>query len=492
MFEWELFLDGQKLSWEHNVSRRLRHPRKYPANPVLCPQHPWEASYVTIYGSVLPRAERGWRMWYMSGAAGMTREQMMCYAESDDGLKWERVMSDRNAYHGKIPTNIVLGPKVNVHGPCVIENQHNDDPAQRLLCLFDSYPQYRPELKDELQESRWCYSASSADGVNWKPSKGKPAIPGKSDIGQSVVWDPLNNRYIAYLRGSRGINKPEQTPFGEKHAVRYVRASTSKDFVHWSEPIEIFRCDQRDGDPFHQAHQLSVTYRDGQYIGLLSIFRINEIWPLDEGAWMEEGPIDTQLMVSRDGLNWHRVADRQTFFPMGQPGQWDDHWLVTASQIVYDGERMLFYYAGNNQPRRVFHPQVTKGSEYRIGVATLQRDRFQELSPLRLDQPAVIETKPLQFPGDADLKLNADASRGPLLVELCDYNGYVIEGFSREDCDRINVDGLDLPVRWKGKRLGEAMDPSRIFQRAIRVRFYLHRSSLFAAQFPAATKGLSL
>ena len=489
MGETELFLDDLHISWAHNLRRQLLQPSRFERNPVLSPEHPWELSYVTIYGSVLPRDGGGFRMWYMSGADGMRGDQMMCYAESGDGLSWQRIFKSDRDYHGIAPTNIVLGPAVNVHGPCVIENRHNDDPSERYLALFDSYPQHRPELKELLQESRWCYSAVSADGITWRPDKGRPAIAGKSDIGQSVVWDPVNERYIAFLRGSRGINKPDLSPYGEHHAVRYVRASTSKDFLNWSEPVEVFRCDELDGDPFHQAHQLSVTLRDGQYIGLLSIFRINELWPASNDGWMEEGPIDTQLVVSRDGFRWSRVADRQTFFPMGPPGAWDCAWLVTASQIVYDGDRMLFYYAGNGLPRRDLpslraNPQPA--GRYKIGVATLPRDRYQALTPRRLDQPAVVETKPLAFDDRrGDLILNADASHGGrIAVELTDYNGLTIDGFSKQDCDVFETDSLDKAIRWQGKRLTDAIDPKQIFRRAIRVRFYLHRASLFAANFP--------
>lgn len=487
----ELFLDDTRISWEYNLARRLQPPARHEHNPILTPEHPWEGSYVTIYGSVLPRqgGRGGFRMWYMSGANGMRGDQMMCYAESDDGLAWRRVMDERNvAYKGVKPTNIVLGPGVNVHGPCVILNRHSGDPAERYLALFDSYPQHRPNLKEQIQDSRWCYTATSSDGLTWNPPEGRPAIAGKSDIGQSVVWDDDNRRYIAYLRGSRGVNKLGNSQYGEHHSQRYVRASTSEDFLNWSEPVEVFRCDRLDGDPFHQAHQLSVTRRHGQYIGLLSIFRINELRPLGSDAVMEEGPIDTQLIVSRDGFNWHRCANRATFFPMGAAGQWDSHWLVTASQIVYDGDRMLFYYAGNNVPRSdlpAYKASAKPGGQYRIGVATLPRDRFQALSPHRLDQPAVIETRPLAFDGDGDLLLNADARFGSIVVELCDSNGDIIPGYRREDCSPITSDGLEQPVRWSGgKTLASAIDRTRIFRRSLRLRFYLERASLFAARWP--------
>ncbi len=190
---------------------------------------------------------------------------------------------------------------------------------------------------------------------------------------------------------------------------------------------------------------------------------------------MEEGTCDTQLAVSRDGLRWERVADRQIFLPLGGPGQWDSQWNVTASQFVYDGDRMLFYYASTDRKRSQRH-------KYRIGVATLPRDRFQAVRPRRTHQHAVLETVPLYLE-DGDLRINADATHGKITVELCDFNGGAIEGFAKEDCEAVETDGLDHVVRWNGKGLSDARngDP---FRKALRIRFYIHHASLYAAYLP--------
>ncbi|MBH05284.1 MAG: hypothetical protein CMJ20_03080 [Phycisphaeraceae bacterium] len=51
----ELFLDRHRISWEHNIDRQLNPPRKFEGNPILEGEHPWEASFVAVYGNVLPR-----------------------------------------------------------------------------------------------------------------------------------------------------------------------------------------------------------------------------------------------------------------------------------------------------------------------------------------------------------------------------------------------------------------------------------------------------
>lgn len=472
----ELFLDRQEISWEYNVERRLQQPVRHHGNPILSPEYPWEQEYTTIYGSVLPMPEGGFGMWYMSGAKGMQAQQMLCFARSDDGFEWRRVMSKQHPYEGIDTTNILLGPEPNVHGPCVMRNEHDQNSDARYLLMYDSYWWHRPNDLG-LQGSRWCYTATSPDGLDWAPTLGRPAIPGKSDIGQSVVWDPVKRRYIAYVRGTRmpDPQNPHGSAYGEKRTVRYVRASTSPDFENWSEPFEIMRADETDGDPDHQFHQLSVTRLAGGYVGLLSLFHVDGCVTDEQYKTMELGTCDTQLCFSRDGLNFSRVADRDLFFPLGQPGQWDSSWTVTASQFVCHGDRMLFYYASTDRGR-------DEGHRYSIGVATLPLNRFQALRPGRTSQPAIIETKP-QYLGDGDLTLNADASRGQITVELCDFNGEALKGFTRDDCAAIETDGLKQVVRWKAGRLSDAVAKDQLYRRAIRIRFYLQDASLYGASW---------
>lgn len=96
----ELFLDRHRISWEHNIDRQLNPPRKFEGNPILEGEHPWEASFVAVYGNVLPREGGGFRIWYHAGAKGHQSDKMLCYAESDDGFNWKRIMVSDQPYGG--------------------------------------------------------------------------------------------------------------------------------------------------------------------------------------------------------------------------------------------------------------------------------------------------------------------------------------------------------------------------------------------------------
>ena len=474
----ELFLDRARTSWEHNVQRCLCEPARYAGNPIVIPEHPWESGFITFYGTVLPREDSGgYRMWYQALPSQPKQTQFMCCAESDDGYRWRKTMSAACPYGERSRTNIVLGAEANVHGPCVLRNAHSDDPDERYLVFYDSYTCHRPDLTDSLQASRWTYTAVSPDGIAWSPPTGSAAVAGKSDTGNSVVWDPRLRRYIAYMRGTRSVQQPFDSPHGETTRVRYVRVAVSNDFLHWSEPVELLRADSIDGDPAHQFHQLTVTRRGPQFIGLLSIFHIDryERQP-DFDFPVEIASCDTQLIASRDGLHWTRVADRQVFIPNRTAPAWDAQFIRTGN-ILFEKDRMLFYYSGS--PRRQSEGRHESG----IGVAELPLDRFQSLRPRRLSQPAVLETKPLEL-DEGDLRVNVDARHGTVLAELCDFNGVVLDGFGKADCAPIKEDSLDCTVRWNGRKLSDAVDKDKVFRRAIRIRFYVHNAALYAAYIP--------
>ena len=453
----ELFLDDEMISCMRNISRQIGCPEKYPDNPIVRSEYPWEGNIVTVYGSILRNEEdTGFRMWYMSVAG---QDQTMNYAESNDGVHWQKPLFDIIPYGDCKKTNIVMGPEVNIHGPCVICNPVKDNLQERYLAFYDSYSKYRPEVPEVQSIFRWTYTAVSPDGLHWSPPKGRPAIAGKSDTGQSVVWDPIKRRFLAFMRG---ILNNDGT------RIRYVRYAESQDFKRWENEIELLQAE----DPREQFHQFSVTRYGDIYIGFLSIFHIEDVYSTSEYPIFEEGTCDTQLAVSRDGLHWHHVADGAVFLPRGKTGAWDSQWIVTASQMVLHDNKIWIYYAATDKRR-------SEGHHYQIGLAQLPRDRFVSLVPTNLEKEAIVELKPQVFSA-GNLILNADASSGEIQVELRDFSSQVLEGFSRSDCQKIVGDSLDHVVQWNGKGLPQAVT---MHKAPIRIRIYLRRAMIYALCF---------
>ena len=483
----ELFLDDELISYTRNVRREIIQPEKHPQNPVLRREYPWEAAYNCAYGRVLFDDERGvFRMWYSAyGSRGDTGEkyrdeQYMCCAESDDGIKWEKPLLDINPLPGHERTNIVMGTKAgNVHGPCVIINPDRSDPERRFLVLFDSYPKWhRNEAEEYGFQGRACYTAVSPDGLNWSPPGGRFAFVGKADSGQGVVWDPCTETFRAYTRLT--------TRDASGQRIRTWKMNESKDFLHWTEPMELFRTDEQDGYPDMQVQQMAVSLYQGTYIGLLSLFRIKQYVELKDGA-IEEGTQsnDTQLVTSRDGIHFSRVADRGLFMPHAGTGEFGTHGYRTF-QLLRHQDRVFIYCDG-----RAVDAEGSRGADSErdrlpgvdIGLFTLTRDRFTALVPRRVREESLVELIPMQYPGGRLLLNAAVIPPGVIEAEVTSFDGFsVVEGFSRADSVKITGDSLEREVLWQrdGKTYSLEALPAELRDKAVRLRLWIRQGRIFA------------
>ena len=463
----ELFLDDQIVCYTRNVRRVVQQPQKHPDNPLIRREYPWDNRHICLYGSIIHDPDRGvFRMWYNSFGEEYFGQQYMSYAESADGIQWTKPMMDVCAWPGYEKTNLLMGLECNLHGPCVIENPNPDDAEHRYLLLFDSYPQHRENAAELGIRGRWCYCATSPDGLHWSPSKGVPAFEGKADSGQCVIWEPNTKMFRAYVRLTA------EDAYGQR--IRIWRMLESPDFAHWGDPKEVMRMDEQDGGPDTQLQQLAITRYEGVYIGLLSYFQTSQYL---ETNGINEGPQinDTQLMFSRDGLRFDRVADRDLFLQHAEGDQWGFRGYRIASSILLHDDNVLIYCDGY-----VDDPKFGVGME--AGLVTLRRDRFVAMCHDRIRQEALIELVPMTWP-DEPLRLNASTTEaGCIRAEIADFGGKSIKGFTKDDAVPVSGDSLDHPLQWKanGKPVGLEALPAEQKGKPIRLRLWSRQGFIYA------------
>jgi hypothetical protein len=183
--------------------------------------------------------------------------------------------------------------------------------------------------------------------------------------------------------------------------------------------------------------------------------------------------MDVQLMTSRDGRDWHRVADRGVFLEC-TPGAWDQGRIQGPSTtMVLDDDQISVYYSGTDTR----HGSGSWGSPG-IGLATLPADRFVALVPDNSAQDGVLETKLFTFEGDA-LLLNADVPEGGLQVELLDDQGNVLPGFDRDNFQLVQKDDLRYWASW-GEGYEDPLSP--VATQEIAIRFIVEDGALYAFQ----------
>lgn len=429
----QLFLDDLLIARKTNLHRHVHQPTKHPKNPLIKQDFPWEKRMIQVYGTVLfDETTNKFRCWYLaSESPDATPEYYICYAESDDGITWQKPLVGDAPFGEHQRHNVVIRGG---HGISVIDTPDDPDPNRR----------YKAAGGDIF--------AWSPDGLRWTTEKCRYAVR-KNDTGSSLVrW---NGEYLWFVRNQEpetGTTIPD--PLSGKRwsgTMRGVGLSTSTDFNTWTPKQSILRTDPLDNFPWGQPHALCVTPYGDVLIGLLPIL---SLYPEDDNNSF--GPWNVQLAVSRDGRHWHRVADRQTF--MAQAPEvplaarpWDARFHPASSMFVKDDLVHIYYYGTTKLHGEGRDPNSDAShTRYGIGLATLPAERFVSLRPYDWLQPGTIETKPLKLSG-SDLLINADLPPEKLRIELADADGHPLPGFEASASIAERHDPLRYRILWKSK-----------------------------------------
>jgi hypothetical protein len=440
----QLLVDDWCIEQSENLVREQGIPVKHPNNPVLRRDKPWEAARCELYGSVVQDEAHG-RLQMFYSAMSKPYDTRLGYAESTDGgITWTKPELNVFAWEGK-PTNIVYPARYWVHGPGVLLDPHDPDPAKR-------YKLWNTEVPVDLKLINGPIGIDalfSPDGIHWTPAANNPVIPGfTSDTGTTVFWDTKRNAYRAYPR-LRADGK------------RAAGVMESADFVNWSKPKITAAPLPEDLARNWEFYGLSVTPYEDIYIGMLWIYP-----PSPEPG---DSPVTwPELVVSRDGENWSRLFHGKPFLPLGPTGSFDRRQIRTATSMNIMSDRVLLFYSGSPDP----HVQSHK---FDIGMATLRLDGFASLRAAETE--GTLLTRPLGFAA-GKLYVNVDAAPdGYLKAELLDEHGHVVPGFAAEDCKPIQGDHLHAAITWNGHDSVPAAPPS-----GSRLRFILKNAGLYSFQ----------
>ncbi len=360
---------------------------------------------------------------------------------------------------------------------------------------------------------RGVYLYTSPDGYEWTRSK-TAILPFRSGSQSCTFYDDQRQEYIGYhrtdmqatsggatLRGRvltqmKDINQPfEYRKLSQK---AYLAAGDS---LILREPQPWFldngpltpggfglefpmRFNPASEDPIATDIYVSKAQKypwasDTYFAFPIVYFHYEEDGPptrqtlMDKKRGRGSGPLETQLAVSRDGINWKRKP-RPTYVGIGPHAR---HQVVTvylAHGMIKRGDEIWQYYFGEDYYHSPWNTAPEKRGVYRV----IQRlDGFVSMdSPYEKEVEA--KTKLFTFKGNS-LHLNIDTdAAGYAQVGFLDEQGNPIKGFSVEDCVYINGDFIDTEVEWlRGK------DISHLQGKPVRLIFRMRGSKLYAMQF---------
>ncbi|MFH1742720.1 MAG: hypothetical protein ABIH23_27250 [bacterium] len=423
----QLFVDNYLIASVENIEREVHQPTKHPANPILVADKPCEGQGVVFQIVRRDETTGKFRMWY----AGHVRFELpsgvgvrfpTLYAESDDGITWEKPELGLYEFNGSKANNMVI-PAGNPFG--LIVEPNDPDPNRRYKAIVWHEPKYVP------REGYFLYT--SPDGIHWKRESQDPlaisllgyTMP-QSGIGDTSIfrWDRLLGKYVC------------DTKFVLPGKFRCRGMMESDDLIHWTRPRMTLYPDSLD-EPDSQVYgHLSFCY-ESMWIGFMRMMHT------ERAGWKQT---TVELTASRDGRHWSRVGKREEFIPLGGPSDWDaDYHDPSWDPILFENELWVYYRSVNRNPSEE-NPKLG----YVIGLAKLRRDGFVSLNAG--DTPGTMVTRPLSFVGKS-LFLNAEVDNGGWIkTAFVGTGNAAVEGHSLEDAVPITVGSMAIPVRWAKAR----------------------------------------
>lgn len=446
----KLFLPGE-ITGRVNCCDRIEPLVRHAENPVLVADRPWETN-IGFPCVLYDAADRRFRMWYHAVKAladrhnpnaplvdgfVMQHEMYLCYAESADGLSWNKPELNRLKVKEYGPNNIVLSDSGFIGGQgTVIDDADDPDPARRFkLLIYDMDGKGRDGVR----------TAVSQNGIDWSWVGAFPILP--SQDTPSLWHDRRRGQYVAFLK----------TRLDGKRA-RMI--SVSKDFETWSEPCVHLAPDLADA-PTVEFYAQNAFSHWGHDLGLLCCYDL-----ATQRTHLE-------LISACDGTHWRRLPTRTPMLlakdvrgPEGggvYPG--------TGQPIEVDG-RMWLYYCATNQ--RHSGEDADLGGQAGFGVASFAPGR---LAGQQFTGEGWFQSVPFLCPGGR-LTLNA-AAREPVAVAIysAGYGG-VLEDFTFDQCTPVSGDRPDHSIVWAAH---ENLDALR--GRFIQLRVQGRKGSVFGAAF---------
>ncbi|MPY87451.1 MAG: hypothetical protein GEU99_05980 [Luteitalea sp.] len=396
---------------------------------------------------------------YRRRAPGLTEAHgdIVLYATSKDGIHWEKPSLDLHVFDGSRANNILFA---DAGFPSVLMDEKAAPPERYKMALWN------------WRESQFGYRMShSADGLDWKAYLRNPGLVKNREVLEwiTLARDPRTAEYVAFhRRWGEAVNDRKR---------RLIAVATSRDFQTWSGPDTIFRPDKTDDAWIQRAGQWTELYNmtgfgyGEQFLGLLSVFKVVKFTKLKavSGANVSpwDGPIDVQLVHSRNGRDWERFEDRSPVIPRGSAGSFDAGCIlsVASSPVIYNDEIWVYYTAINTT-----HGGPMPPKRITIGRAAWRLDGFVSLDAGSTG--GVIETVPLDVAGTS-LQINADASRGAVAVEVLSAAGEPLPGYALQDSNVIRSNGVRHLMTWKNESRLKA-------QGLVRLRFHLTNARLYS------------
>lgn len=435
-----------------NGTSLMKH-RPHDEGEVLFFNKPWEST-APAYITILKDGDL-YRAYYRGGHVTNDgkKTQNTCYAESRDGIVWNKPSLGLIEISGSKENNVVLDfdPVAHNFSPFIDRNPAAK-PAQKYKALGGS-------------SKTGLIAYVSADGIRWKKLQEESVFTdGYFDSQNVSFWSESEKMYVCYFRAWTGGNGIR--------GYRTVGRTTSKDFIHWMDPVPMTFGDvpyehiyTQQTSPYFRAPHIYVAI-GSRFLPHRQIASEAELKDLKVDASQHKGLSEAFMMSSRGG----NVYDRTFMEAFLRPGTGMNHWSARtnypALNVVPTGNDEMSVYFNQDYAQPTGH----------LRRYSLRTDGFASINGPYAG--GTVTTKPFTFSGDK-LEINYSTSAaGEMRIAIHDENGSPIPGFTMQDTETLIGNEIARIVSWKGKA-----GLASLRGKPVRLHIYLKDADLYSIKF---------
>ncbi|MEX2512439.1 MAG: hypothetical protein WD398_06005 [Cyclobacteriaceae bacterium] len=446
----EIFVDNFLIE-NLEGTKLVKHTPK-DEGPVIYFDKPWE-SFAPAYITVLQDGDI-YRAYYRGRhdiGNGKTT-QNTCYAESKNGINWEKPKLGIIEVNGSKANNVLLDTE---------PETHNFSP------FIDKNPDVIPEQKYKAfggSSTSGLIPYASPDGIHWTRMQKEGVIKnGWLDSQNVSFWSESEEQYVCYFRSWTG---------GDTRGYRSVSRAVSSDFIHWSEPEEMSYGKTpfehiyiQQTSPYFRAPHIYVAI-GARFLPHRQIITTEQLSDLKVDPSQFKGLSEPVFMTSRGGNLYDRTFMEAFIRPAIGRSNWSARTNYPALNVVQTGPDEMSVYVNQDYAQPTGH--LHRYSMRLDGFTSLQ-------APYK---GGTVLTKTFTFSGN-ELEVNFSTSAGgEIRIEIQDEAGNAIPGYSMEESLPLIGNQTAGTASWKGSK-----SVSLLTSKPVRLLLFMKEANLYSFQF---------
>lgn len=407
------------------------------------------------YATVIKDSDK-YRVYYRSNDPsykGSMRDgnpgEITCYAESADGIQWQKPNLGLFEINGSHSNNVTLHESPFCHNfSPFLDVRPEKHRGKRFKALAGAHP------SQHFPSGGLC-AFESDDGLRWSKMQDKPVLRVEDfafDSQNVAFWSQAEGCYVCYFR--------TWTPPPAR--LRTISRTISPDFLHWSTPVATNP--NFPGEHLYTSQTHPYFRAPHIYIALPTRYTAGRVAGQKTDGML--GSTDILFMTSRAGTTTFDRRFTEAYIRPGlDPERWASRANYAALNVVPTSPTEMSIYHAVSQHRYV-----------------LRTDGFVSV---RADMAGgTLTMKPLIFSAQGSatatmLLLNVSTSAaGYIRCEIRDEAGHALPGYTLAECPPLYGDGIELPMAWKS-----GADVKALAGKPVTLHFELKDADLYAFRF---------